>query len=235
LVPSPCGKIARFGFNCEVRKCLPRATNLARCICRDMKNKIESTTILPDPAAVFASALSLWQVCQKHAVGDTKLNLSECYNGMDQYMREVMRVASQFETWACLHIDFDELNDMWPYLLEDRFGENCLAVLSRALSHSSMILIACGSPFACGFQSFSTTSCLFQLISALPIRSPGRGFANSGFKPCVIQSKTAILFHTQETMNLSTKNLAVRISGCMEWVKMESLNTLLTAEPTQRC
>jgi hypothetical protein len=95
-----------------------------------MKNKIESATILPDSAAVFASALSLWQVCQKHAADDTKLNLSECYNGMDQFMREVMRVANQFETWSCLHIDFDELNDVWPYLLDDRFGETCLAVLS---------------------------------------------------------------------------------------------------------
>jgi|CZKV01.1.fsa_nt_gi hypothetical protein len=95
-----------------------------------MKNEIESATIVPDPAAVFASALSLWQICQKHAASDAKLNLSECYNGMDQFMRELMRVANQFETWACMHVDFNETSDVWPYLLEDKFGEACLAVLS---------------------------------------------------------------------------------------------------------
>lgn len=93
-----------------------------------MTTATESATIPPDHAAVFASALSLWQACQKHA-GEEMLNLSECYNGMDQFMRELMRVANQFESWACLHIDFNELNDVWPYLLEDKFGETCLAVL----------------------------------------------------------------------------------------------------------
>lgn len=63
------------------------------------------------------------------------MNLSECYNGIDQFMREVMRVANQFETWACLHVDFANLNDVWPYLLQDRFGEACLAlVLPSALA-----------------------------------------------------------------------------------------------------
>jgi hypothetical protein len=98
-----------------------------------MKNPIESAATFPDPAAVFASALSLWEVCQKSAVADSKLNLSECYNGMDQFMRELMRIANQFETWACQHIDFNELNDIWPYLLEDKFGETCLAVLSPSI------------------------------------------------------------------------------------------------------
>jgi len=93
-----------------------------------MSIETESATVLPDPAAVFASALSLWQASQKRA-GDEKLNLSECYNGMDQFMREIMRIANQFEAWACLHIDFNELDDVWPYILEDRFGEVCLAVL----------------------------------------------------------------------------------------------------------
>ena len=93
-----------------------------------MTSEPESATVLPDPAAVFASALSLWEACQKRAE-EEKINLSECYNGMDQFMRELMRVATQFEEWADMHINFNELNDVWPYLLEDNFGETCLAVL----------------------------------------------------------------------------------------------------------
>ena len=92
-----------------------------------MTNETESATVLPDPAAVFASALSLWEACQKQA-DEQKLNLSECYNGMDEFMREVMRVGNQFESWACSHIDFDETNDVWPYLLEDKFGDAFLAL-----------------------------------------------------------------------------------------------------------
>jgi hypothetical protein len=95
-----------------------------------MTTETESATVLPDPAAVFASALSLWQACRKHAADTAKLNPSECYNGMDQFMRELMRVGDQFEAWACSHVDFKELDDVWPYLLEDKFGETCLAVLS---------------------------------------------------------------------------------------------------------
>jgi hypothetical protein len=81
-----------------------------------------------DPAAQFASALSLWQTWKQEALA-TNLDLSECYGGMDQFMREVVRVTTQFEMWACLHIDFDLLEDVWPYLLEERFGEACWAVL----------------------------------------------------------------------------------------------------------
>jgi len=91
-----------------------------------MNTEIDSAIEAPDPAAVFACALSLWQASQKRA-GDEKLNLSESYNGMDQFMREIMRIANQFEEWACLHIDFEELNEVWSYLLEDKFGETCLA------------------------------------------------------------------------------------------------------------
>jgi hypothetical protein len=93
-----------------------------------MKTPAGSTSLLPDPAAVLASALSLWQACQRRAA-ESHLSLSECYNGMDQFMREVMRVATQFEVWACSHIDFEQMADVWPYFLEDRFGETCLAVM----------------------------------------------------------------------------------------------------------
>lgn len=93
-----------------------------------MQDQAGLKTRLPDSAAQFATALSLWQTWKQEAIAKN-LNLSECYNGIDQFMREVMRVANLFEAWACLHVDFDQLNDVWPYLLEDRFGEACLAVL----------------------------------------------------------------------------------------------------------
>jgi hypothetical protein len=44
-------------------------------------------------------------------------------------MREVMRIGQLFESWACNHVDFDQLTDVWPYLLRDRFGKECLSVL----------------------------------------------------------------------------------------------------------
>jgi hypothetical protein len=98
-------------------------------VCADMTIENESATTLPDPAAVFACALSLWQECQKLAKADAKLNLSDAYNGIDEFMREIMRVATQFETWACSHVDFNRLTDVWPYFLEDKFGEGCLSVI----------------------------------------------------------------------------------------------------------
>ena len=101
---------------------------LARCICRIMSNETPSALEPPDSAAVFACALSLWRASQAWAV-QRKLSLSECYKGMDQFMREVMHIANQFEAWACLHINFNELEDVWPYLLEDKFGEACLVEL----------------------------------------------------------------------------------------------------------
>lgn len=83
-----------------------------------------------DPAAIFAMANSLWTACESHASRKPQTNLSECYNGIDQLMREVMRIADQFEAWACRHIAFDALDDVWPYLMQDRFGEACVEALS---------------------------------------------------------------------------------------------------------
>ena len=82
-----------------------------------------------DPAAIFAIATSLWQECHKHAASDANINLSDSYSGIDGLMREVMRIAALFESWACEHVDFDQLTDVWPYMLEDRFGKECLSIL----------------------------------------------------------------------------------------------------------
>ncbi len=87
----------------------------------------------PDPAAVFACALSLHAACLVRCDEDPEVNLSDCYHGMDQFMREVMRVANLFEEWACEHVAFEELEDVWPYLLEERFGPVCLEVMTPDL------------------------------------------------------------------------------------------------------
>ncbi|MBI1826411.1 MAG: hypothetical protein HY287_14290 [Planctomycetes bacterium] len=109
-----------------------------------------STIDTPDPAAVFGAAISLWNTCRRYdrrspvsihcahldrrpSGGNQRrpdgVNLSETYNGMDEFMRVVMKVANLFEDWACKHIEFDETEEVWPYLLEDKFGEACLAVM----------------------------------------------------------------------------------------------------------
>ncbi len=82
-----------------------------------------------DPAAILGCALSLHEAAEAHP--HCKLNLSECYNGCDEFMREVMRVATLFENWACVHVDFDHLNDVWPYMLEDKFGQAVIKWMSN--------------------------------------------------------------------------------------------------------
>ncbi len=89
----------------------------------------QTETCSSDPAAVFACASSLWQELHRCAAREPALNLSEAYNGLDQLMREVMRVGSAFEKWACAHIRFEEVTDVWPYVLQDQFGTACLGVL----------------------------------------------------------------------------------------------------------
>lgn len=119
-----------------------------------MKQNFELEIESLDSAAVFASALSLWDECNKRP----DLNLSECYNGIDQLMREVMRIANQFETWSCLHIAFDELDEVWPYLLEDKFGKTCLAVIQPT-----------------ALSQFDETDCLRVALSLrLPIKVDGK-------------------------------------------------------------
>jgi hypothetical protein len=78
-----------------------------------------------DPAAVFACAVSLHEACETHA-NESGLNLSECFNGIDQCWREMMRIGTLFESWACENVVFEALTDVWPYQLRDHFGAACL-------------------------------------------------------------------------------------------------------------
>jgi hypothetical protein len=86
-------------------------------------NKIDD----PDPAAIFAAALSLHEsAC---IAADLHNNcLSEIYNGFDEFMRQCMRVATEFENWACANVRWESVLEVWPYLLEDRFGDAALVV-----------------------------------------------------------------------------------------------------------
>lgn len=59
---------------------------------------------------------------------EARINFSECYNGGDEFMRVLMRVATRFEEWACVHIAFEHFDEVWPYLLEERFGTVCAEV-----------------------------------------------------------------------------------------------------------
>ena len=97
-----------------------------------MSNESELGSIQPDPAAVLGCALSLREACLKNAETNPQLNLSDCYNGMDQFMREMMRVANLFEAWACAHVVFDELNDVWPYLMRTNLVMHVWSSCSRA-------------------------------------------------------------------------------------------------------
>lgn len=85
----------------------------------------------PDTAAVFAAASSLWEKSCEHARVEA-LNLSDCYNGWDQLMREVMRIAARFERWSCEHVAFEEWSEVWPYFLGDHFGKGCIDELGPA-------------------------------------------------------------------------------------------------------
>lgn len=137
----------------------------------------------PDPAAVFGAALSLWQECHKRAAADTNLNFSGGYNGFDQFMREIMRVATLFETWACQHVEFSEFTEVWPYFLEDRFGERCLSAILPT-----------------GLAAFDDSDCLrVAMRMRLPIRYDGQlplpvdlialnPVANSSFRKFRIQT-----------------------------------------------
>lgn len=49
-------------------------------------------------------------------------DISEAYQGVDECMRRCMHLGRVFEVWACDHIHFDSLQNVWPYYLEDHIG-----------------------------------------------------------------------------------------------------------------
>src|SRR5207248_2379914 len=109
-------------------------------------------------AAVFAGALSLWNELEDLSKNEPQFNLSEAYSGVDEGMRQAMRVAISFETWACSHVDFAEFSDVWPYALEDKFGAAVLKILPPG-----------------GLHNFDETDCLRVALGLrLPVKLDGK-------------------------------------------------------------
>ena len=82
-----------------------------------------------DPAAILGAAMSLHTACHKMLSVDED-SLSDAYSGFDEFMRQCMRVANLFEAWACDHVNFDETDEVWPYMLEDNFGTTVMELLA---------------------------------------------------------------------------------------------------------
>lgn len=111
-----------------------------------------------DPAAVFAVALSVWEAVHEHRSRYPEFNISDAYNGGDEFMRVVMRIGHQFEEWACVHVVFEETDEVWPYDLEDRFGAACLATMGAG-----------------ALASFAEADCLrVAWRLGLPLRADGK-------------------------------------------------------------
>ncbi len=80
-----------------------------------------------DPAAIFCCAVSLRDAAIPLSDAG-HYTLSDAYSGWNGFLQEVMRVATLFEAWATAHVAFDHLGEVWPYFMEDRFGDACVEV-----------------------------------------------------------------------------------------------------------
>lgn len=77
-----------------------------------------------DPAAVMAIATSLRHALEEYErKKPSSPDLSDMFQGVDNMYRACMRVATTFEGWTCKHVSFDAVTDVWPYFLEDKFGD----------------------------------------------------------------------------------------------------------------
>jgi len=58
-------------------------------------------------------------------------------------MREVMRVANQFENWACRNVNFDEFNEVWPYFsLYGVDGDGLLEHIADGKNYAEILRLA---------------------------------------------------------------------------------------------
>jgi hypothetical protein len=86
----------------------------------------------PDQAAVLALAMSLYTAgVALNKIGEPG-RVGNVYSGFDQYMRECMRLATEFETWCCEHVDFDNYTSMWVYDL-DNFADTLTDLFTPAI------------------------------------------------------------------------------------------------------
>ena len=141
-----------------------------------------------DPAAGLGAAVSLWHACQR----EPRPDLSACYGDGIQWMREVMRVATLFERWATHHVCFDEFDECWPYFLEDRFGDACMALVG-----------------ADGLARFEETDCVRL---ALRLRLPIIGFA-ALIMPLELEAENPVLGSAFRRLRIQTMRCAVGEEG----------------------
>jgi len=91
-----------------------------------MKKKNLASIDAPDPAAEFAAALAIYEARK------ALRNLSDAFNGGDNFLRQCMECGRAFERWSCRHVQWSELADVWPYLLQDKLGAAYLAEFGDA-------------------------------------------------------------------------------------------------------
>ncbi len=105
--------------------------------------KAGPNNISPDDAAIFGAAVSLYEASKLAATVD---DISEAYHGGDEFMRQIFRVANLFENWACENVDFAATPEVWPYLLEDKFGDACIEAVGllrlRSFSKTECLAVA---------------------------------------------------------------------------------------------
>lgn len=77
-----------------------------------------------DPAAIWYATKSMVDWLGKQPKPDRD-DLVESHGGEDEFVRTVAHTATEFEKWACKHVDFHELEEIWPYWLEQHFGVLC--------------------------------------------------------------------------------------------------------------
>jgi hypothetical protein len=80
----------------------------------------------PDPAASLAASMSLVEAGERRA-GIEQVSLSDTYSGGDEFLRQCARIGTEFESWACVHVAFDKMEDVWPYFLQSEFGDRVIA------------------------------------------------------------------------------------------------------------
>ncbi|MDZ4744186.1 MAG: hypothetical protein SGI98_12320 [Verrucomicrobiota bacterium] len=87
----------------------------------------------PDPAAIFGAAISLWIQANQMEDTDENFCISDIFSGRDGFMWVIMNVTKRFEEWSCNYINFEMIDEPWPYILEEQFGPSCANCISFSL------------------------------------------------------------------------------------------------------
>jgi hypothetical protein len=75
-------------------------------------------TYAPDKAAELGIAMGVYN----HYSYKSDLDISNEYNGADEFMRRCQHLGQVFEAWCCAHVNFSRMIEIWPYYAEDYIG-----------------------------------------------------------------------------------------------------------------